>query len=67
MKRLFMAIILCGLAFSISSCDKLGDDESDGGSTGVKPPGYKPYKIDDGIIYRDSILDDNPDFKQAIN
>lgn len=69
MKRLFFALMLCGAVCCLASCDKLGDDESDGTETGGRPitPNYKEYRIDDENIYQDSILYDNPELKQDIN
>ncbi|WP_165044847.1 hypothetical protein [Dysgonomonas sp. ZJ709] len=69
MKRLFFALMLCGAVFCLASCDKLGDDESDGIGSGGRPvtPVYKEYRIDSTIICRDSILYDNQELKQNIN
>lgn len=54
--------LLGGLLFCLSSCDKLGDDESDSGGSGgdrPKPPSINDLVITDTLsmeIERDSII-----------
>lgn len=58
MKRLFIAIILCGFICCLSSCDKIESDGSENGGGKPIKPEYREYNIGNEINYQDSILYD---------